>query len=116
MSLHLLNLDDETRRYMVAELEADVAGGVLYLSPRLSPRGRPDYLELLREAAVGFDDGWLAARLRGAGRNPLRGAAAQAQGWVHNHPGTGDRARHASRGGVQPLLRAGALPARSRPA
>lgn len=68
MALHLLNLDETTRKHMLSELEDDIAKGVLYLSSRLSPRGRFDYAELLRQAVVGFDDGWLANSLRVGGR------------------------------------------------
>ena len=68
MPLHLLNLDRTTREHMLSELESDVSRGTLYLSPRLSPRGRLDYPELLRQAVVGFDDGWLADSLRAGGR------------------------------------------------
>lgn len=68
MALRLLNLDETTRKHMLSELEDDVAKGVLYLSPRLSPRGRLDYAELLRQALNEAHDDWLANSLRGSGR------------------------------------------------
>ena len=67
MSLRLVNLDEKTRKYMLSEIESDIAKGTLYLSPRLSPRGRQDYTELLKQAAIGYDDGWLAGSLRISG-------------------------------------------------
>jgi hypothetical protein len=66
--LHLVNLDERTRRHMLLEVESDIAGGSLYLSPRLSPHGRQEYPELLRQAVVGYDDVWLAAKLRSENR------------------------------------------------
>ena len=46
-------LDQRVRKLMVDEIELDVRLGRLYLSPRLSDRGRRDYEGLLREAAAG---------------------------------------------------------------
>jgi hypothetical protein len=71
MSLHLLNLDEKTRRHMLSEVESDIAKGTLYLSPRLSPRGQQEYAGLLKQAVVGYDDGWLANSLRFNGRISL---------------------------------------------
>lgn len=68
MPLHLVNLDEKTRKHMIAEIEGDIANGTLYLSPRLSGRGRQDYAELLKQAGVAFDDAWLANALRANGR------------------------------------------------
>jgi hypothetical protein len=68
MSLNLLNLDERTRRHMLSEIESDTTGGTLYISPRLSPRGRQEYADLLKQAAVGYDDAWLANSLRAGGR------------------------------------------------
>ena len=66
MNLH--DLDDETRAAMLTEVEHDVAAGVLYISPRLSPTGADDYPELLRDAVLHGDDATLAASLASAGR------------------------------------------------
>lgn len=68
MALQLENLDDRTRRCILDELKRDVAGGTLYLSPRLSERGRADYSDLLRAAIEGGDDVSLAESLRVQGR------------------------------------------------
>ena len=67
MALQLSNLDELTRRLMVAELEIDVAAGDLYLSPRLNPRGEVEYEQLLRTAFLEGDDQSLANELRSKG-------------------------------------------------
>ncbi len=63
MPLDLENLDARTRSYMLAELERDVAGGTLYLSPCLSARGKVEYEDLLRVALRQGTDGSLAGEL-----------------------------------------------------
>ena len=68
MSLKLENLDTQTRSHMTAEIKADIATTRLYLSNRLSTRGRTDYPQLLRQSAEGRDKSWLANELRGNGR------------------------------------------------
>jgi hypothetical protein len=52
MSLELLHLDACTRRFMLAELRADLHAGVLYLSPHLNERGRSHYAQLLHAAVA----------------------------------------------------------------
>lgn len=66
--MDLRNLDEQTRAAMLGEVERDVSSGVLYLSPRLSPRGAADYPDLLREAVVSGNVHTLAARLSTDGR------------------------------------------------
>jgi hypothetical protein len=68
MPLNLVNLDERTRKLMLSEVEADIAGGRLYISHRLSQRGRQDYPSLLKEAIANHDDAWLANSLRANGR------------------------------------------------
>ena len=63
MALRLLDLDAETRRYMLDEVEFDAARGTLYISSRLNGAGRIRWLELLREAVEKHDDVWLAGRV-----------------------------------------------------
>ena len=63
MALNLIDLKPDIRRYMVEELDADLAQGSLYLSPRLSNRGSADYPNLLRAALTQGDDSSLAATL-----------------------------------------------------
>jgi hypothetical protein len=66
--MHLANLDSVTRGYMLDEINADLSRDALYLSPRLSERGRRDYPVLLLAAAGQGDAASLAAGLRRAGR------------------------------------------------
>lgn len=67
MALAYLNLDEQTRAFMVEEIDADIADGSIYISPRLTPAGRSNWLSLVRTAAERYDDGWLACELRGTG-------------------------------------------------
>jgi hypothetical protein len=64
MPLELVNLDVCTRRFMLAELEADIAANTLYLSPQLSEDGRTQYQHLLREALATGTETSLADALR----------------------------------------------------
>jgi hypothetical protein len=68
MPLNLVNLNEQTRLFMLEEIELDIANNKLYLSPRLSEVGQADYPTLIREATQGYDDGWLAESLRNNGR------------------------------------------------
>lgn len=62
--MYLANLDATTRLRMIAEINTDIDGNVLYISPRLSERGRQDYPQLLLDAAEHGDPASLAAELR----------------------------------------------------
>lgn len=66
--MQLIDLDPPTRRHMISEINRDIAGSTLYISPRLSQRGRLDYPDLLLDAAENGDDASLAAELRAPGR------------------------------------------------
>ena len=61
MGLEFRNLDERTRNLMLAEIESDVAAGRLYMSDNLSPQGKEDYPDLLRNAARNGTDLTLAA-------------------------------------------------------
>jgi hypothetical protein len=50
MTLVLENLDDETRGFMLTELDEDQLAGRIYLSDRLTPDGARRYPILLRQA------------------------------------------------------------------
>jgi len=66
MGLHYENLDATTREHMLAEIESDERGGVLYLSAWLIQSGLGVYPDLLKDAArIGSDD-TLANALRSA--------------------------------------------------
>ena len=57
MGLDYKDLDDRTRGLMVEEIETDINADSLYLSDNLSPAGKENYSDLLKEAAVhGTDD------------------------------------------------------------
>lgn len=53
---------------MLEEIALDVANARQYVSDRLSPTGRADWEQLLRDAAARHDDDHLASELRRAGR------------------------------------------------
>lgn len=64
MALKYANLDPDTRRYMLEELDRDLAVRTLYISPRLTDEGAEAYPELLHQAIENHDDAWLAEELR----------------------------------------------------
>jgi hypothetical protein len=64
MAFQFENLDAQTRAYMLEELERDLREGTLYLSPRLTARGRADYPDLLRAALESSTEVSLAESLR----------------------------------------------------
>jgi hypothetical protein len=63
MPLYLENLDDETRRYMLAELDYDAEQNLLHISPFLSGQGQRDYPNLLRAALEQGNDETLSQAL-----------------------------------------------------
>jgi hypothetical protein len=63
MALYLVNLDAHTRRFMLAELESDLARNQLHFSPYLSGQGVNDYPALLRAAIETGTDETLAQAL-----------------------------------------------------
>ena len=63
MPLQHNHLDDRTRKFMLAEIERDVASSKLYLSDNLSEKGRIDYVNLLKSAASNSNDVSLAQEI-----------------------------------------------------
>jgi hypothetical protein len=63
MALYLQNLDAETRRYMLEEMDYDVEHNLLHISPYLSGQGQRDYPNLLRAALENGNDETLATAL-----------------------------------------------------
>jgi hypothetical protein len=63
MGLTYEQLDDETRRLMLEELDLDLRDDAVYMSQRLRPGRERTYLALLRAALISEDDDWLAAQL-----------------------------------------------------
>ena len=65
MGMNLVNLDDETRKFMLHELEQDIASSKLYISSRLNVAGQSNYAKLLRSAIQNGNDVSLANSLAG---------------------------------------------------
>jgi hypothetical protein len=74
MSLDLPHLDERTRQFMLAELDADLVAESLYRSPQLSETGLCHYQRLLRDAIQSGTEASLAEALGalGAVRPPSR--------------------------------------------
>jgi len=66
--MDLRNLDNDTRRHIVAEVQSDIGKGTLYLSPRLSEQGQRDYAGLLLKAAKAGTPGSFRDELNAHGR------------------------------------------------
>jgi hypothetical protein len=65
MGLEYKNLDDETRRLMLSEIEHDISEGSLYVSDNLNPEGQRVYPDLIKAAAKDGNDITLATAIRG---------------------------------------------------
>jgi len=63
MPLHYENLDPQTRRYALSELERDIENGSFHVSERLRPESAIEYRKLLHEAIRYYDDRWLEDRV-----------------------------------------------------
>lgn len=68
MGLIYENLDAETRRFMLEEIQIDIQAETLYRSTWLSQGGQGDWADLLLDAARSGSDDTLAAELRQSGR------------------------------------------------
>lgn len=66
MALSLLNLDDETRRYMFQEIGIDKERDNFYRSSFLTVRGKQIWPELLEES-INHDDHWLEREIQNRG-------------------------------------------------
>ena len=64
MALILKNLDEQTRKAMLEEVDYDTKNGLLYFSPRLSDFGRNEYPQLLVKSISDGNDSTLAESLR----------------------------------------------------
>jgi len=67
MGIHYDGLDGAVRRFMIDELNRDIQGDNLYISPRLTEAGALEWPNLLREAFHSHDDDWLAEQTRTRG-------------------------------------------------
>ena len=61
MGLNYKELDERTRKLMLAEIERDIAANTLFLSDNLNRQGKIDYPNLIRNAATTGSDVTLAA-------------------------------------------------------
>jgi len=85
MAFRFHDLDETTRSFMVEEVDRDTAQGILYLSPRLTDRGRRDWPGLLRAAVEKGDERRLAESLRGTGRLREVEHRQSRRGWGRPH-------------------------------
>lgn len=67
MGILYKNFDEQTREFMLEELEMDIAEGSPYISPRLNSTGQSKWAELFREAITSHNDDWLANQLKARG-------------------------------------------------
>ncbi len=67
MVMNLVNLDDNTRKYMLEEFESDVSDGKLYYGKFLTDDGKRKYVTFLQEAIKDGDDISLAKNLSAPG-------------------------------------------------
>lgn len=58
-----LDLTKRTRTLMLEELDRDIANNAVYLSPRLSARGKADFVDILRDTFAKHSYGWIASEL-----------------------------------------------------
>jgi hypothetical protein len=63
MAFDFRNLDEETRQYMVDEIERAIREGNIYFSKRFNAAGTQQWPGLLLEAARSHDEHWLAYKL-----------------------------------------------------
>jgi hypothetical protein len=68
MGLNYKNLDAETRKYMLEEIEIDVKNNTIYRSSWLTDTGSRNWPELLSAAAKSGNDDSLASELRKSGQ------------------------------------------------
>ena len=67
MALRYENLDENTRSFMLSEVDLDLSHEKVYINPRLNELGEQNYVSLLKEAVEHHDDAWLAQQLRSCG-------------------------------------------------
>ena len=67
MGLNLEDLDDETRKYMLEEIDMDTASDKIYRSSYLGQRTQGNWPDMIRNAAQTGNDDSLAAELRRPG-------------------------------------------------
>ena len=80
------DLNPESRRFIVEEIDAAIRDGNLYFSKRFKAAGTPAWPALLREAAASHDEHWLAYRLEARGlMSGLEGSRTPSGGYTIKH-------------------------------
>ena len=86
MALSFRNLDAETRKEMLVEIEAAIPANDLYFSKRFTDEGTTAWPSLLQEAAREHDDHWLAYQLEASGHiKGLEGSRTPTGGYTTKH-------------------------------
>jgi hypothetical protein len=80
------NLDNVTRKFMVEAIEEANATENIYFSTRFTPAGQQNWVRLLTEAALNFDEHWLAFQIESLGlMNNLEVAMLPKGGYTTKH-------------------------------
>lgn len=64
MGLKYENLDEETRKYMIQEMDLDEKENKIYNSTRFNENGHSLWRSLLRDGIQKYDDDWIAEQLK----------------------------------------------------
>ena len=75
------NLDPLVRKYMLEEIEYDLAKHRMYYSNRLNDKGRIEYVPTLREAVMNHNHIWLRERLEDGRMNTTEVSAQSQSGY-----------------------------------
>ena len=67
MALRYEDLDENTRLFMLSEVDLDLSHEKFYINPRLNELGEQNYVLLLKETIEYYNDAWLAEQLRSHG-------------------------------------------------
>jgi len=86
MAFNFRDLNDDTRRFMVDEIEAAIREGNLYPSKRFNQAGHEEWPVLLLEAAKEHNEHWLAYQLESKGlMKGLEGSRTPSGGYTIKH-------------------------------
>jgi hypothetical protein len=91
MALHLDNLNEEIRPYILAAIEQAEANGGVYMSTRFNAHGAEVYPSLLKDAVREHDDTWLANELH---KGNVFKAVERGNAWGKPSVGRVDRTAH----------------------
>lgn len=86
MPFNFRDLNDDTRRFMVDEIEAAIREDNLYFSKRFNQAGEEEWPELLLKAAKEHNEHWLAYQLESRGLiKGLEGSRTPSGGYTIKH-------------------------------